>query len=63
MGISEECLDKIFDPYFSTKAVGVQKGVGLGLTTAYIIVQEHGGHLAIESFPGIGTTVNIFLPG
>lgn len=62
VGIPEGHLDKIFDPYFSTKAMGVKKGVGLGLATAYAIVQKHGGHIAIESFPGVGTTVNAYLP-
>jgi len=62
MGIAEEHLDKIFDPYFSTKPMGVQKGMGLGLATAYAIVQKHGGHIAIDSSPGAGTAVSIYLP-
>jgi len=62
VGIPEGHLDKIFDPYFSTKATGEKKGVGLGLATAYATVQKHGGHIAIESFPGVGTTVNTYLP-
>jgi len=62
VGIPEESLDKIFDPYFSTKAVGEQKGVGLGLAKSYAIVQKHGGHIAIDSSPGAGATVNIYLP-
>ena len=61
-GIPKEHLDKIFDPYFSTKAMGTQKGMGLGLATAYAIVQKHGGHIAINSSSGAGTTVNIYLP-
>jgi PAS domain S-box-containing protein len=61
-GIPKEYLSKIFDPYFSTKAMGTQKGMGLGLATAYAIVQKHGGHIAITSSPGAGTTVNIYLP-
>ncbi len=61
-GISEEDLDKIFDPYFSTKAMGVQKGMGLGLATAYAIVQKHEGHITVNSAPGSGTTVSIYLP-
>ena len=61
-GIPGENLDKIFDPYFSTKALGVQKGMGLGLATAYAIVQKHGGHILIETTPDVGTTVNIYLP-
>jgi PAS domain S-box-containing protein len=62
VGIPEEHLVRIFDPYFSTKAMGVQKGMGLGLATAYAIVQKHGGHMAIRSTPGEGTLVEIYLP-
>ena len=62
VGIPQEHLGKIFDPYFSTKAMGVQKGMGLGLATSYAIVQKHEGHIAIGSTPGVGTTVNIYLP-
>jgi len=61
-GISKEDLENVFDPYFSTKEMGVQKGMGLGLATAYAIVRKHGGHLAIQSSPGAGTAVNIYLP-
>lgn len=42
--------------------MGVQKGMGLGLATAYAIVQKHGGHMAVDSTPGVGTTVHIYLP-
>jgi two-component system cell cycle sensor histidine kinase/response regulator CckA len=62
VGISKEDLEKVFDPYFSTKEMGVQKGMGLGLATAYAIVRKHEGHIAIDSSPGSGTTVNIYLP-
>ena len=61
-GILEKHLDQIFDPYFSTKEMGVRKGMGLGLATAYATVQKHGGHIAIDSSPGVGTTVDIYLP-
>jgi PAS domain S-box-containing protein len=61
-GILKEHLDKIFDPYFSTKVMGTQKGMGLGLATSYAIVQKHGGHIAINSSSDGGTTVNIYLP-
>ena len=61
-GIPRENLDKIFNPYFSTKDMGVQKGMGLGLATSYAIVQKHGGHIAIESSLDVGTTVNVHLP-
>ncbi len=58
MGIPEEHLDKIFDPYFSTK----RKGHGLGMTTVYSIIQKHGGHIKAESKLGEGTTFYIYLP-
>jgi CheY-like chemotaxis protein len=58
MGIPVEHLPKIFDPYFTTK----QKGSGLGLASAYAIVNKHHGHIAVESKPGVETTFNIYLP-
>ena len=61
-GIPKEHLAKIFDPYFSTKAMGMQRGTGLGLATTYSTVKKHGGHIAIDSSPGSGTTVIIYLP-
>ena len=61
-GIPEKHLTKIFDPYFSTKDRGVQKGMGLGLTTAYAVVQKHGGHIMVDSTIGVGTIVTIYLP-
>jgi len=51
-------LPKIFDPYFTTK----QKGSGLGLATAYSIIKKHGGHIAVRSDLGVGTTFTIYLP-
>lgn len=61
-GIKKEHLDRIFDPYFTTKDVGSQKGVGLGLAIAYSIIKKHGGHIAVESAVGGGTTFHIYLP-
>jgi CheY-like chemotaxis protein len=58
VGIEKKYLDKIFDPYFTTK----QKGSGLGLATAYSIIKSHGGHITAESQPGVGTTFYIYLP-
>jgi signal transduction histidine kinase/ActR/RegA family two-component response regulator len=57
-GISPEALNRIFDPYFTTKP----NGSGLGLTTAYAIVLKHGGRISVESTPGVGTEFNIDLP-
>ena len=57
-GIDEEHLDRIFDPYFTTK----KGGRGLGLTTAYSIVKQHGGLLTVHGEPDVGTTFSIYLP-
>ncbi|MFC1999644.1 PAS domain S-box protein [Chloroflexota bacterium] len=58
IGIAEEHLRKIFDPYFTTK----QRGSGLGLATAYSIIKSHNGHITVESELGVGTTFHIYLP-
>ncbi len=57
-GIPEEHLQRIFDPYFTTK----MEGSGLGLATAYAIVKNHDGHVTVASHPGNGTTFEIYLP-
>jgi len=61
-GIPEDLSMEIFNPYFSTKQKGVQKGMGLGLTIAQSIADKHGGTIHIETGPDRGTTVNIYLP-
>jgi PAS domain S-box-containing protein len=58
IGIPEEHLGRIFDPYFTTK----QKGSGLGLATSYSIIKNHGGSVSVESKPGQGTTLRVNLP-
>ncbi|MFC1889017.1 ATP-binding protein [Thermodesulfobacteriota bacterium] len=59
-GISPDILDKIFEPFFSTKGAG--KGTGLGLSICYGIIEEHGGRLAVESEEGVQTTFKVILP-
>ncbi|MFA6962085.1 MAG: ATP-binding protein [Opitutaceae bacterium] len=61
-GITREVLPKVFDPYFSTKRRGPQKGMGLGLTISHTIIQKNGGALTVDSTPGRGTTVCFLLP-
>lgn len=57
-GIDCKHLDRIFDPYFSTK----QAGSGLGLTTVYSIISKHGGYIYADSELGTGTTFTLYLP-
>ena len=59
-GIPEEHLDKIFDPFFSTKRGG--RCSGLGLSICFGIVRAHGGRIEVRSEPGIGTTFTVVLP-
>jgi PAS domain S-box-containing protein len=58
IGIAQEHLSKIFDPYFTTK----QTGSGLGLATAYSIINNHGGCINVESQLGRGTVFSVLLP-
>ena len=60
IGIPSVCLDKLFDPGFTTKGVGV--GTGLGLAISYQIVEEHGGRISVESTPGKGSAFRITIP-
>ena len=60
IGIAPENVAKIYDPFYTTKGVG--QGTGLGLAVSYGIVQEHAGHINVESTPGKGTTFRITLP-
>ncbi len=61
-GITPENLSKIFDPYFSTKRRGSDKGMGIGLTIAHSIIHKHRGYIHVESQLGVGTAFHIFLP-
>ena len=60
IGIPREHVTKLFEPFFTTKRKG--KGVGLGLSVAYGIIQEHGGLIIVESEPGKGTTLDVRIP-
>ena len=60
IGIAPENVSKIYDPFYTTKGVG--QGTGLGLAVSYGIVQEHAGHISVDSLPGRGTTFRITLP-
>jgi PAS domain S-box-containing protein len=56
-GIRPEVIDRMFEPFFSTKEVG--KGSGMGLATVHGIVHEHGGHVVVDTAPGHGTEFRI----
>ena len=58
IGISPDCLERIFDPYFTTK----KEGNGLGLATSYSIITKHGGSISVESTLNRGTSFSLFIP-
>jgi len=62
VGIPEEHLPRVFDPYFSTKSRGSDKGMGLGLAISYSILKRHEGHIQVESGVGVGTPAHLYFP-
>jgi PAS domain S-box-containing protein len=59
-GISPEVLEHIFEPFFTTKSEG--KGTGLGMAIVFAVVRECGGFITVDSTPGSGTTITVYLP-
>jgi len=59
-GMPPEVVERAFEPFFTTKPIG--KGTGLGMSMVYGFMQQSGGHIAIDSKPGHGTTISLFIP-
>jgi len=61
-GIPQEDLQRIFDPYFTTKPSGTARGMGLGLAICYSIIKKHDGFITVDSEPFVGSTFFVYLP-
>jgi two-component system cell cycle sensor histidine kinase/response regulator CckA len=62
IGIPKKHLNKIFDPYFTTKSLGTLKGMGMGLAITYSVINHHGGQICVASEKDVGTTFMMYLP-
>jgi PAS domain S-box-containing protein len=63
IGMDMETRKKIFDPFFSTKEAGSKKGRGLGLSTVFGVIKNHGGFILVDSVKGKGSSFHVCLPG
>ncbi|SPD71843.1 putative Histidine kinase [uncultured Desulfobacterium sp.] len=61
-GMPQDVIEKIFDPYYSSKDGVTKKGMGLGLSICYSIIEKHGGRIEVKSEVGVGTAFEIYLP-
>ncbi len=61
-GIPEDALPHIFEPFFTTKKTDRRRGSGLGLPVVHSVIEDHEGHIGIESAPGKGTTFTLYFP-
>ncbi|MCF7749703.1 response regulator [Bacillus subtilis subsp. subtilis] len=59
-GMPPEVVERAFEPFFTTKPIG--KGTGLGMSMVYGFMQQSGGHISIDSIPGQGTTISLYIP-
>ncbi|MDD5711928.1 MAG: PAS domain S-box protein [Smithellaceae bacterium] len=62
VGIPEDVMGKIFDPFFSTKEMGQQRGMGMGLAICHSIIAKHDGYIQVRSSVGHGSTFTVYLP-